>query len=149
MLTLGSVGQEAMVLIKVIYLRLLKTVRVRLVRRPVRRPWAVDIILSSSQLCLFQLKSIKLCASKVEMILKGSLNLIPSPSPSMKIQIMDGKVYSRCTGKTLLGLVNKLLKTKSLLTSPSTQCFALLPQVNWYPINTLTDSVVRIWMSQN
>ena len=29
---------------------------------------------------------------KVKTILKGSLDLIPSPSTSMKIQIMDGKV---------------------------------------------------------
>ena len=57
--------------------------------------------------------------SKVEKILKGSLDLIPSPSPSVKIQIMGGKVCLRCKGKTLLGIVNKLLKTKSLLTSPS------------------------------
>ena len=56
---------------------------------------------------------------KVENILKGSLDLIPSPSPSVKIQIMGGKVCLRCKGKTLLGVVNKLLKTKSLLTSPS------------------------------
>ena len=32
---------------------------------------------------------------KVENILKGSLDLIPSPSPSVKIQIMGWKVYSR------------------------------------------------------
>ena len=37
---------------------------------------------------------------KVEKILKGSLDLIPSPS--MKIQIMGGKVGLRCKGKTLL-----------------------------------------------
>ena len=49
---------------------------------------------------------------KVEKILKGSLDLIPSPSPSVKIQIMDGKVCLRCKGKTLLGIVKKLLKTK-------------------------------------
>ena len=30
--------------------------------------------------------------SKVEKILKGSLDSIPSPSPSVKIQIMGGKV---------------------------------------------------------
>ena len=49
------------------------------------------------------------------------MDSIPSPSPShsMKIQIMSGKVCLKCKGKTLLGLVNKLLKTKSLLTSPS------------------------------
>ena len=57
--------------------------------------------------------------SKVEKILKGCLASIPSPSPSLKIQIMGGKVCLRCKGKTLLGVVNKLLKTKSLLTSPS------------------------------
>ena len=56
---------------------------------------------------------------KVEKILKGSLDSIPSPSPSMKIQIMGGKVRLRCKGKTLLGVVNKLFVFKSLLTSPS------------------------------
>ena len=44
---------------------------------------------------------------------------IPTPSPSVKIQILGGKVCFECKGKTLLGFVNKLLKTKSLLTSPS------------------------------
>ena len=52
----------------------------------------------------------------VKKILKGSLDSIPSPSLSVKIQIMDGKVYLRCKGKILLGIVNKLLKTKSLFT---------------------------------
>ena len=56
---------------------------------------------------------------KVEKILKGSLNLIPSPIPSVKIQIMGGKVCLRCKGRKLLGIINKFLKTKSLLTSPS------------------------------
>ena len=49
---------------------------------------------------------------KVEKILKGSLDLIPSPSPSVKIQIMGGKVCLRCKGKTLLGIVNKLLYSR-------------------------------------
>ena len=52
--------------------------------------------------------------SKVGKILKGSLDLIPSPSPSVKIQIMGEKVCLRYKGKTLLGIVNNLLKTKSL-----------------------------------
>ena len=60
-----------------------------------------------------------LCFSKVEFFLKGGLDLLPSPSPSVKIQIMGGKVCLRCKGKTLLGGVNRFLKTKSLLTSPS------------------------------
>ena len=53
----------------------------------------------------------------VEKILKGSLDLIPSPS--MKIQATGGKIWLRCEGITLLSVVNKLLKAKSLLTSPS------------------------------
>ena len=61
-------------------------------------------------------RPLSLIQGKVEKILKGSLDLIPSPS--VKIQIMGGKVCLRCKGKTLLGVVNKLLKTKSLLTSP-------------------------------
>ena len=40
---------------------------------------------------------------KVEKILKGSLDSIPSPSPSMEIQNMVGKVCLRCKGKTFLG----------------------------------------------
>ena len=57
--------------------------------------------------------------SKEENVLKGNLDLIPSLSPSVKIQIMGRKVCLSCKGKTLLGIVNKLLKTKSLFTSPS------------------------------
>ena len=55
---------------------------------------------------------------KVEKILKGSLDSIPSPSPLVKVQIMGRKVCLKRKCKILLG-VNKLLKTKSLLTSPS------------------------------
>ena len=62
---------------------------------------------------------LKVSNCKVEKILKGSLDLIPSPSPSVKILIMGKKVCLRCKSKTLLGIVNKLLKTKSLLTSSS------------------------------
>ena len=65
------------------------------------------------------LKIKNLCVCKVEKILKDSLDLIPSPSPSVKIQIIGGKVCMRCKGKTLLGVVDKLLKTKRLLSSPS------------------------------
>ena len=42
-----------------------------------------------------------------------------SPSPSVKIQIIGGKIYLRCKGKTLLGDVNKLFVFKGLLTMPS------------------------------
>ena len=44
---------------------------------------------------------------KVENVLKGSLDSIPLPSPSVKIQIMGKKVCLRCKGKTLMGVVNK------------------------------------------
>ena len=46
---------------------------------------------------------------KVEESLKGSLDSILSPSPSVQIQIMGGKVCLRRKGKTLLGIVNKHL----------------------------------------
>ena len=71
---------------------------------------------------------------KVEKVQGDSLDSIPSPLRSVKIQIIGGKVYFSCIGKTLLGVVNKLLKTKSLLTSPSNVSF--LPQVN-LPANNL------------
>ena len=58
-------------------------------------------------------------SKRVEKILKGSLDSIPSPTLSVKIQIMGGKVCWRCKGKTSLDVVNKRLKTKTLLASPS------------------------------
>ena len=53
-------------------------------------------------------------SSKVEKVSNCSLD-----SPSVQIQIMSGKVCLRCKVKTMLGVVYKLLKTKSLFTSPS------------------------------
>ena len=67
---------------------------------------------------------------KVGKILKGSLDLISSPSPLVKIQIIGGKVFLRCKGKILLGDVNKLFVFKSLLKTPSN----VLPQANFLPI---------------
>ena len=46
---------------------------------------------------------------KVENILEGSLDLIPS------LKIMGGLVCLRCKGKTLLGVVNKLMKVKKIV----------------------------------
>jgi len=67
---------------------------------------------------------------KVEKILKGSLDSIPSPLSSVKIQIMGGKVCLRCKGKTLqrVGCQQTFEHKK--------QCFALLPQVK-FPANNL------------
>ena len=68
-------------------------------------------------------------SGKVEKNLKGSLDSIPSPSPSVKIQIMGRKICLRCKGKTLLGVVNKLLKTISLLITPSNVLPLCLKQI--------------------
>ena len=62
---------------------------------------------------------------KVEKTIKGSLDSIPSPS--VKIQIIGGKDGLRSKSKTLLGIVNKLLKTKGLLTSSNN----VLPYYIW------------------
>ena len=43
------------------------------------------------------------------------MDLIPSPSPSVKIQIMGGKVCLRCKGKILLGVVNERLSAESVV----------------------------------
>ena len=69
---------------------------------------------------------------KVEKILKGSLDSILSLLPSVKIQIMGGKVCLRCKSKILMGVANKLLKKTSLLTA----MFSLLSQLN-FPANNL------------
>jgi hypothetical protein len=71
-----------------------------------------------------------LALKKVENILKGSLDLIQSPSSSVKSQFMGKKVCLRCKGKTLLGIENKKF------VDVSQQCFALLHQVN-FPTNNL------------
>ena len=60
-------------------------------------------------------------AWKVEKILKGSLDLIPSPS--VKIQILGGKVCLRRKGKTLLDFLFCFQKFVDI----TQQCFALLP----------------------
>ena len=46
----------------------------------------------------------RLVSLKVEKILKGILDSIPSPSPSVQIQIRGGKVCLRRKGKTLLDI---------------------------------------------
>ena len=60
-------------------------------------------------------------------ISKGSLDSVPSSSPSLKIQIIGKKVCLRCKGQKLLDVVNKLLKTM--------QYFAFTPQANYLAYN--------------
>ena len=68
--------------------------------------------------------------TKVENILKGSLDSIPSHT----VKIVGGNHCLRCKGKKLLGIVNKLENKKFV--DITQQCFALLPQVN-FPSNDL------------
>ena len=67
---------------------------------------------------------------KVEHILKGSLDSIPSPSSLMKIQIMNGKVWLRCKGKTLLGIANNFLYSKFWWQNPVMFCLYIFPAPN-------------------
>ena len=66
--------------------------------------------------------------SRVEKILKGSLDSIPSPS--VKIQIMGGKVKQNIAGRCQQTFGNKKF------VDITQQCFTLLPQVN-FPANNL------------
>ena len=65
------------------------------------------------------MKCTKAKGLNIEKILKGSLDSIPSPSPSVKIQIMGGKVFLGYKGKLLLVIGHKLWNTQSSVTSPS------------------------------
>ena len=69
----------------------------------------------------------------VEKILKGSLDLIPSPS--VQIQIMGGKVCLRCKVKNIAGWCEQNFDNKKFV-DITQHSFALLSQVN-YPANDL------------
>ena len=66
------------------------------------------------------LEAINSSNCKVEKILKDSMDWISSPS--VKIQIMCGKVCLRCKSKTLLGVVNKFWKQKVCWHHPAMFC---------------------------
>ena len=70
--------------------------------------------------------------------------MIPSPSPSMKIQIMGRKVCLRCKDKTLLGHCQQTQENKKFV-DITQQCFDLLPQVN-FPANNLNFHWRRKWL---
>ena len=76
--------------------------------------------------------------NKVKKILKGSLNLISSPS--VKIQIMGGKVCLRCIGKTLLGLSFENKKFVDI----TQQCFVFTHQAA-FTTNNLNFHWRRRW----
>ena len=69
---------------------------------------------------------------KLEKILKDSLDLIPSPSPSVKIQIIGGNYWQEL-GKKLLDDVNNFFVFKSFVAQ---QCFDFTPQDN-FPAHNL------------
>ena len=83
---------------------------------------------------------------KVEKILKGSLALIPSPSPSVKIQIMGVKVWLKWKSKTLLGVGQHTFENKKCV-DITHQCFALLPQLN-FPAHNLNFHWRWRWWNQ-
>ena len=62
---------------------------------------------------------------KVEKILKGSLDWIPSPSSSVKIQIMSGKVCLRCKKQNIAWRCQQTFKNK-MFDDITQQCLALL-----------------------
>ena len=70
---------------------------------------------------------------KVEIILKCSLDLIPSPSPSVKIQIMARKILLDV--QDIDGHCQQTFENKKVV-DITQQCFALLSQVS-FPANNL------------
>ena len=78
--------------------------------------WAVEFLLWKLIIC-----NDRNLVSKVEKVLKGSLDSIPSAS--VKIEIMGRKVCLMCKGKTLLGLVNKHIENKKFVVITQ-HCFA-------------------------
>ena len=76
--------------------------------------------------------------SKVEFFLKGSLDLIPSPLPSVKTQILGRELCLRCKGKTL--------KYKKFV-DITQQFFAWLPQVT-IPTKNLNFQWRQRWWDQ-
>ena len=60
--------------------------------------------------------------------------MISSHSPSVKIQMMSGKVCLGCKGKTLFFHCQQTFENKKFV-DITQQCLALLPQVNFPAIN--------------
>ena len=73
--------------------------------------------------------------TKVEKNLKGSLDSIPTPSLSVKIQIMGGKVCLMSKSQNVAGRCQQTFENKEFV-DITQQCFSLLPQVK-FPANSL------------
>ena len=68
---------------------------------------------------------------KVENILKGSLDLISSPFPTVKIQIIGGKIYFRYEGNTYYIAGCQQTICYQMFVYNTQQCFAFTPQANF------------------
>ena len=77
---------------------------------------------------------VKALQGKVEKILKGSLDSISSPSPSMKIQIMGGKVSLSCKRQNIAGLCQQTFCFQKFVDNAK-QFFAFTPQANFSACN--------------
>ena len=72
---------------------------------------------------------------KAEIVLKSSLDSIPSPLPSVKILIMSGKVCFEVIMQKIAGCCQQIFANKKFV-DITQQCFALLPQGK-FPANNL------------
>ena len=79
---------------------------------------------------------------KIEKILEDSLALIPSPSPSMKIQIIGGK-YGVIRQNIAGWCLHNICFQK--LVDNAQQCFAFTPQANFLAHNLNFHSRLRWW----
>ena len=97
----------------------------------------------SSLLGSYQVYEFVIWICKVEKVLKDSLNSISSPS--VKIQIIGGRVYLRKLGKTLLGDGNKLFVFKSLVCWQCPAMFCLYTSSKLYHLEfefSLGDGII-------
>ena len=72
---------------------------------------------------------------KAEIVLKSSLDSIPSPLPSVKILIMSGKVCFEVIMQKIAGCCQQTFCLQ-MFVDKARQCFAFTPQAN-FPTNIL------------
>ena len=85
-------------------------------------------------------------SNKVGEISKGSLDLIPSPLPSVKFKLWAGKLAQVVKARYYWALLTNFWKKKFV--DITQQCFALLPQVK-FPANNLNFHWKRMWWDRN
>ena len=105
-----------------------------------RSYWIANKVLSMTQTASGILQRIpvgilltKTAGFKVKKILKDSMDSISSPSPSLKIQIMGGKVCLSCEKQNIAGCCQQTFEYKTFVTLPSNVlplCFNKLSRLN-------------------